>query len=252
MKKTGAALLLVLVSSACLAEDQWGSDPVAGPGEMRASCADLDAFGGGKFDSDDVVFGVKKSEWTDQMVAFVTATASRCRTALRRDLYVRQRLTDQTDSQLFQRERQITAKARDIQKQNKAMLAQQEKDRREERRLQREEADRAEKARRESLATCEGTPEAKLYNAQEDVVGTVEQLAALRTDAARDRKVVQVSGVRDLYRERQNGETLVQLNEDLKANFSAYKKLGGKAASPQKVTHQLQDPCASFRPPAPQ
>lgn len=97
------------------------------------------------------------------------------------------------------------------------------------------------------LAECQTTKQFKLYDSQESVIDTIDQISGWKEKKAQERRYVNESGVRDLGEERNIGGWIVSLQDSLKEFFSEYKKLGGKASTPSKVTHKLQDPCSSLR-----
>jgi hypothetical protein len=90
---------------------------------------------------------------------------------------------------------------------------------------------------------CHDTKEYLIYQAQENVIGDLEQISIVKSNMAHDLEVSKASGVRDLRNERANGEQLVDARDALKEAFADYRKFGGKASMPQKVTHQLTNPC---------
>lgn len=95
-----------------------------------------------------------------------------------------------------------------------------------------------------TLEVCQAQKQFQLYQAQESVISTIDQIAGWKRNQAEERRIVAASGVRDLGEERNNGEWIIQLSDDLKGYFADYKRLGGKAKSPNSVKHLLKDPCS--------
>lgn len=90
---------------------------------------------------------------------------------------------------------------------------------------------------------CHDTQEFRLYDAQETVATSVEEVSVQRAGLAQQRKIAAASGVRDLTEERRLGEWLVNYQDAVKTSFAEYRKLGGKATSPQTVGHKIPNPC---------
>lgn len=194
---------------------------VQGPGGIVASCNGVLTIPGRSvnYRADSVVFGVRLSDWTPETVSFLKGMVDTCTQGKR----VRQDVIDRANASIDR-----LAALPEVQR-----LADEKK--------------AAEEGRRQRLATCESKPEAATYNAQERVIAGVEAIQGWKQNQAHERRVAQASGVRNLWEERNNGEWIVQLQDELKVDFSEYKRLGGKAASPQAVTHKLPDPCADLR-----
>lgn len=113
--------------------------------------------------------------------------------------------------------------------------------RREQETVAQQRAEAAEAARLQ--AVCEATPTAQRFKFQEQVITDLDLIASTKADQARERKIAANSGVRNLTNDYQNGAYLVDLEADLQGDFKAYKKAGGRAASPKLVRHDLADPC---------
>ena len=208
-----ASTALVLLSGAAYGQT------VQGPGGIQTNCNDL-LVSGTHYRSrtvtpDTVIFNVKVSEWTPDTVAFLKSALDRCAAGKIRDDYIR--VTKATFDEIAR----IPAKAKAAEEQK---LAQEQANQR--------------------LKTCQSTPEYERYSAQENILSYVEELETSKAQQAHERRVAKTSGVRNLLEERQIGERIVNLNDDLKTEFARYKQLGGKASSPQKVTRERTDPCA--------
>jgi len=98
------------------------------------------------------------------------------------------------------------------------------------------------------LNACEATQPYLLYAAQEAVIEDVETQQNLKKAVAYQKKLIQMSGVRNLSEEREIAVEQLEVQAALKEHWAEYKSAGGKAASPQAVKHKVEDPCDSFRP----
>lgn len=105
-----------------------------------------------------------------------------------------------------------------------------------------------ERERIAQLKVCEAEPAYSLYAAQEAVIEDIETQQNLKKAAARQKKLVQMSGVHNLSEERQIAEEQLAVQAALKEHWADYKSAGGKASSPAEVKHKIEDPCDQFRP----
>ena len=193
---------------------------VNGPDGMQVSCKELRYYRshiGGSIE-----FGKRQMEWTPEMIEFLKSTADSCVTID----YISQQDADFIKSELATTESMIE-KEKAIQKKREAVrMATEQKQR--------------------QLNDCQATKAYQLYQAQESIIGDLEQKAGWKRNLDHERKITSVSGVRNLSEEYNAGAWIVQLDDDLKQNWATYKQLGGKAANPQSVKHQLANPCTSL------
>jgi hypothetical protein len=91
---------------------------------------------------------------------------------------------------------------------------------------------------------CRASADYRLWIHQAGVVSLREQLADWKANQAQQRRYARESGVRDLAAERNAGEWVVQLSDNLKSEFADYRGYGGKAKTPARVTPpEGRDPC---------
>jgi len=221
---------------------------------MQVTCQSLDNFGTAPDDPSEIVFGVKKVEWTEQMVSFLVSTTYACKNSLVKGLAQKQKLTGQLQDAISVGAERIIKKVRAINKQNGLLAADRAHAATEQARLVRDQAQKdneaSEQAKaviRQRAAECEQTSTYSAYQAQENIISDLAQKTELISDITRNQKISRVSGVRDLAIERNNGELLVGIDENLQEHWAEYKKFGGKAISPRQVKHQLHDPCSQFK-----
>ena len=222
------------------AAQPWGQNVLLGPGKMQASCRDLERFGLGDFDSIDLVFGVPKSQWDKNMVSFVGAAAYDCGELLKKLLKEQSSLTSSEHLGIFNMVSMIDKKAQNIGAENEVRskteiatkVAQEENIKR---------------AKAAQLSTCESSANHQLFLTQTIVLNSIDDLTGFREAQARERRIARESGVRNLLIERQNGAGIVAASDNFKEAWAQYKSLGGKAASPQKLSRSQNDPCESIR-----
>jgi hypothetical protein len=199
--------------------------------QVPISCEQLASFGSGAMDGQDIIFGVPRSQWTSQIAGQIQSMAWRCSHAA---TPMTQAITQRANALAYQAQQQADGAAR-----ANALAAR-----------DRQAASSAAAAdRRAQLTACEATPAHALYSAQEGIISGLENIADFRSAQSKERRITETSGVRDLRAERNNGEWIVELQDELKSDFAEYKRLGGKAPTPQKVTHAASDPCADLRAP---
>lgn len=100
--------------------------------------------------------------------------------------------------------------------------------------------------RQKKLTACQETREFKFYEVSEAVSGGIDAIAQAKDELKQQHKISAVSGVRDLYVERQIGERIVIAQDDIREAWPKYKGMGGKASSPAKVPRGINDPCDQF------
>lgn len=200
------------------------------------SCQDLEALGAGAFNGAPVVLGVPRGQWSNDDTMAIAKLASRCLTGPNSQF-----LPPQARSNIG---RSYTI-AYQYARQDSAAHAR-------EANLQKQANEDERRHAAEALQQCDATPAARLYNVEERIIAGRGNLANYRSALAQEHRIAQTSGVRDLRRERNEGEAIVELQDDMKVDFEDYKQLGGKARSPDRVAHAGADPCAAFRPTAQQ
>lgn len=147
-----------------------------------------------------------------------------------------------------EKEAQLRAEENNKIRQESELKRQQELTQKEQERAQRDLAYQKDRERIAQLKECEATDAYRLYDAQEAVIEDIETQQNLKKAVARQKQLVNMSGVRRLDVERQIAEEQLAAKESLKEHWEKYKSAGGKAASPQAVKHKIEDPCDSFRP----
>ncbi|MFX3547672.1 hypothetical protein V8918_02780 [Ralstonia mannitolilytica] len=212
-------IVSLLVASAAYVTHAAMAQQVQGPGGIQTSCNTLLAFGSQYTTPgpDTVLFGVRLADWTDETVDFLKRAVDACGDAKR----IRPDYIERTKERI-----------------NRAPKVA------EQRRLA-QEKQATEDLQRKQLAECRSSNGYELYSAQERVIADIENIKGWRENQAQERRIARTSGVRNLWEERNNGEWIVQSSDDLKADFAEYKRLGGKAKTPQKVAHEVVDPCPS-------
>lgn len=204
----------------------------AQPTQVQISCDQLASFGMGAMDGQDVIFGVPRSQWTAQIAGQIQSMAWRCTHGA---TPLTQAITQKANNLAYQAKQQADGQAR-----ADALAG----------RNQQATASAAAADRRARLGACEATPDHALYAEQEAIIAGLQNISDFHGAQSKERRIAETSGVRDLRAERNNGEWIVELQDELKSDFAEYKRLGGKAPTPQKVTHALPDPCADLRIPA--
>lgn len=100
--------------------------------------------------------------------------------------------------------------------------------------------------RKQAEDSCHSKKQYLLYQAQENIIDSFEQLAGWEANRAKERRISKESGVRNLSEEYNNGAWIVQIRETIKEEWTAYKKFGGKASTPKGVKHTAKNPCATI------
>lgn len=244
MMKIAVIAAAISVCGSVMAQDA-PAPQANGPGGAKATCQELDRFPdrnrstGGLMNTDDVAFNVRIADWTPEVVEFLKSSADSCAADLLDKLAQKWQAENRRPYQPTINS--INSRAEKIKRSLDTTLASVGKEKAARAKEQ------ADKEKQQRLAACEATNASALYSAQERVIAGVENIAGWKENQAYERRVAQTSGVRNLREERNNGEWIVRLGDELKGDFAEYKRLGGKAASPQKVTHLLSDPCADLR-----
>jgi hypothetical protein len=112
--------------------------------------------------------------------------------------------------------------------------------------IQRESQRKSDEADQKSLAQsqCQATDSYALYRSQNAAVDYHAAVQDITDMQKAEREITQESGVRDLALERNLTIKLRTFRELRDRNFKRYRELGGKAASVQKVTKEIQNPCS--------
>lgn len=212
---------------------------------MRASCAEIDDFANGQMDAQDTAFNIKKFEWTGDMISFISSKINQCYEQLKYDFG--NHLNHSVLEKITGTQKNALQRVNDIFYENHRRV-QVEKDRQEEEKRQEiahtgEAKVMAQKKLQEKISACQSTKRYQLYDAQESVIGDLDNRAGWERSVTKERKISRASDVRNLTAEYNNGAWLVEINENLKNDWEKYKALGGTAKSPRKVTHLLTDPC---------
>lgn len=218
-----------------------------GVNNISVDCPSLFALAYGKFDNDEVVLGIKRDDWNKTTDVIVNNAASACINRSTEELVERGKWTLEKGQFLQKVRNNISAKVYEIVKANDAKRADEQKRIAEQKKneLQAVAFAKAEKAKQ--LAQCEEKPAYQMYNAASDLIVSQANLKYIQEQVARERKISQASGVRNLANDYANGMAIIDLQAGIKTSWATYKKLGGKAASQQKVSQVSEDPCASFR-----
>ncbi|NNM70194.1 MAG: hypothetical protein HKM00_09585 [Gallionella sp.] len=236
-------------------ESRLNTTLVDGPNGMRVSCAEIDDFGKGKFDSSEVVFDVKKSEWTWDIFRFLDQKIGQCYSQFERELSTPGFLkigysTPQEREQIAIAQQHAQSKVNQIESENNirtlAEKTKQEETQRQEIAHRREAEAQAEIQQQARIEACKNSKPYQLFSVQEEIISNLEDKAHMKSGIAEDQKIIQVAGVSDLNRRYDYGLMIVRLDEQLKKNWITYKSLGGEATSLKKVKHQFLDPCAQL------
>ena len=113
------------------------------------------------------------------------------------------------------------------------------------REVEKAEADR-QQAWQKKQQDCENSPHALAYSAQESIISDLEAIRDANKKIAYQHQIGEVSGYVDKADLYASGESIVDSRSDLQSAWKSYRKFGGSASTPQKVTHKLQDPCTAF------
>jgi GTP:adenosylcobinamide-phosphate guanylyltransferase len=100
--------------------------------------------------------------------------------------------------------------------------------------------------KQQRLSACESTSEFKMFSTEAALIDDFAEKAEILSAISHDKEVEQMSGVIDLYQKRQNAESLLKVNSDIKDVWRLYKTLGGKASSPTKVKLVALNPCENL------
>lgn len=237
----------LLVMSPC-AVAQQGMDPAhtQSPRLSGVTCPGLDAFA----DNNEIgiAFGVDPSNWSDRDVAFLVSATYNCKRDMINALSQNNRLTSQTSDAVSLRTEMIIKKIRIINSENRAADRRVAANKAELAQAQRLESDRLSADLATSQAACIKSDGNMAYQIQENVIQGVAAIADWKSSAAQEAKISRASGIRNLSREYSNGEGRVESQDALNQAWQAYKEIGGKATSPQRVAHTLKDPCLQFTP----
>lgn len=210
---------------------------------MQTSCRDVERFSSGSFDAESIVFGVPKSDWTDFMYNFVRSVAYDCGANLKSDFRARNALTDGVVEKISEMYDATNVRVLKISKENaeqkKSASMAEEKKKGDER--------MAASALSKRIEQCKSSRRYELYEAQRDVVVSLDEISSYNESMAYERRVAAASGVRNLVVERRIGEGIIASRDNLKIGWSGYKALGGKASSPQKIPRNLIDPCEEIQ-----
>lgn len=95
---------------------------------------------------------------------------------------------------------------------------------------------------RERAAACGTTPAAKIAQLANGIALTRALIQSAQARIDKDKEVEEVSGTIDLDLRHQMGEIIVNGRQAIKTDFSEYRQLGGKAATPNEVV-AVSDPC---------
>lgn len=96
----------------------------------------------------------------------------------------------------------------------------------------------------ETYDTCHQIDAYALYRSQNAAIDYHSAVLDIMQMQTAEREITQESGVRDLALERALATKLITFRELRDRNFKHYKKLGGKAASVEKVAREIPDPCS--------
>lgn len=95
----------------------------------------------------------------------------------------------------------------------------------------------------ETYNNCHQTDAYALYKSQNAAVDYHTAVKDIMQIQKAEHEITQESGVRDLALERALTIKLSTFRELRDRNFKHYKKLGGKAASVEKIWREMPDPC---------
>lgn len=192
-----------------------------GPNGIEADCKSIN------WRSSDDKFNIKSSEWTQDTVSFLIKKVESCeqiKIAVAGTKYPGQIDSAKKDAEWSKLS---------INRKYEEVSQQKERDR------------KSEESGKKLLALeqCRSNDDYELFKSQNAVIEYHKAVEDLKQAQKKEREISKESGVRDLGLERNLGFQIVTYRDLRDANFKQYKKLGGKAASAEKVTRDLSDPC---------
>jgi len=237
--------LLVLVSSTTNAATTIGKTDID---PAHKNCLELIAFTNGAYDDAPAAFGVQKSDWDSKTSSEVDSLIHDCqqislRTAARTAAPHTLILPTYTDQQA----NVASSKAFHIEDANRKLLEHEKQLAEEKKQKAEHEAYQAKVKHsddlRQAVLKCQASDASLFQQSEYEITNAVQDLADLRKRQQYEAEVVQASGVHNLRRERAIGEEIVDTTHKMQQSFAEYKRLGGKAATPQQVTMTVADPC---------
>lgn len=95
----------------------------------------------------------------------------------------------------------------------------------------------------DDINTCKDTDKYRLYFVQEEIIGDYEWIAAAKEDLKKENMIGRISGYTDKDKRYDDGAIIVEHSNQIKDLWPEYKRLGGKAKTPEKIKHSVKNPC---------